>query len=256
MICRDAAMTNISRRRSRRSDQYPLASIAPYGPDDTFATKLVVSVLERPGQRKPAAMRTWTTHAVDVRHDPTLAASVADFLREYGVRHTVTSDRIMGCPHQEGIDYPMGRNCPRCPFWAGINRFTHEPRRVPTPTLSPSEILTTLSRDASTQPAEALASAESHREALIEPLLSALDRGVANPASASIREANLFSYALYLSSSIFCGSPKRGSNGSRITCGIALLPSPPTSKRRLCSLRCVEPIARDSPIRNPCRLRS
>ena len=198
MICRDAAMTNISRRRSRRSDQYPLASIAPYGPDDTFATKLVVSVLERPGQRKPAAMRTWTTHAVDVRHDPTIAASVADFLREYGVRHTVTSDRIMGCPHQEGIDYPMGRNCPRCPFWAGIDRFTHEPRRVPTPTLSPSETLTTLSRDASTQPAEALASAESHREALIEPLLSALDRGVANPASASIREANLFSYALYL----------------------------------------------------------
>ena len=198
MICRDAAMTNISRRRSRRSDQYPLASIAPYGPDDTFATKLVVSVLERPGQREPAAMRTWTTHAVDVRHDPTIAASVADFLREYGVRHTVTSDRIMGCPHQEGIDYPMGRNCPRCPFWAGIDRFTHEPRRVPTPTLSPSEILTTLSRDASTQPAEALASAESHREALIEPLLSALDRGVANPASASIREANLFSYALYL----------------------------------------------------------
>ena len=198
MICRDAAMTNISRRRSRRSDQYPLASIAPYGPDDTFATKLVVSVLERPGQREPAAMRTWTTHGVDVRHDPTIAASVADFFREYGVRHTVTSDRIMGCPHQEGIDYPMGRNCPRCPFWAGIDRFTHEPRRVPTPTLSPSEILTTLSRDASTQPAEALASAESHREALIEPLLSALDRGVANPASASIREANLFSYALYL----------------------------------------------------------
>lgn len=191
-------MTSISRQRSRRSAQYPLASIAPYGPDNTFATKLVVSVLERPGQREPAAMRTWTTHAVDVRHDPTIAAGVADFLREYGVKHTVTSDRIMGCPHQEGIDYPMGRNCPRCPFWAGIDRFTHEPKRVPTPTLSPSEILTTLSRDASIQPAEALASAESHREALIEPLLSALDRGVANPASASIREANLFSYALYL----------------------------------------------------------
>jgi hypothetical protein len=164
IICSDAQMTSISRQRSRRSAQYPLASIAPYGPDSTFATKLVVSVLERPGQREPAAMRTWTTHAVDVRHDPTIAAGVADFFREYGVKHTVTSDRIMGCPHQEGIDYPMGRNCPRCPFWAGIDRFTHEPRRVPTPTLSPSEILTTLSRDASIQPAEALASAESHRE--------------------------------------------------------------------------------------------
>jgi len=191
-------MTNISRPRSRRSAQYPLASIAPYGPDNTFATKLVVSVLERPGRREPSTMRTWTTQAVDVRHDPTIAAGVADFLRESGVEHTVTSDRIMGCPHQEGILYPMGRICPRCPFWAGIDRFTHEPRRVPPPTLSPSEILTTLSRDASTQPAEALASAESHREALIEPLLSALERGIAHPASASIQEGNLFSYALYL----------------------------------------------------------
>jgi Protein of unknown function (DUF1186)/SEC-C motif len=191
-------MANISQRRGRRSDQYPLASIAPYGPDTTFATKLVVSVLERPGQRDASTMRTWTTQAVDVRHDPTIAAGVADFLREYGVKHTVTSDRIMGCPHQEGIDYPMGRSCPRCPFWAGIDRFTLEPRRVTAPTLSPPEILAVLSRDLSVPAAEALASAESHREALIEPLLSALERGIANPASASTQEGNLFSYALYL----------------------------------------------------------
>src|SRR5438093_7969571 len=66
IICRDAQMTNISRPRSRRSAQYPLASIAPYGPDNTFATKLVVSVVERPGHREPSTMRTWTTQAVDV----------------------------------------------------------------------------------------------------------------------------------------------------------------------------------------------
>jgi hypothetical protein len=34
--------------------------------------------------------------------------------------------------------------------------------------------------------------------ALIEPLLSALGRGIANPAGASIQEGDLFSYALYL----------------------------------------------------------
>src|SRR5437870_1643480 len=145
-------MTSISRRRRQRSAQYPLASIAPYGPDHTFATKLVVSVVERPGQGEPSTMRTWTTQTVDVRHDPTIAADVADFLRKYGVKHTVTSDRIMGCPHQEGIDYSMGRSCLQCPFWAGIDRFTGERRAVPTPTLSPSAILTTLSRDASVQP--------------------------------------------------------------------------------------------------------
>ena len=23
-------------------------------------------------------------------------------------------DRMMGCPHEEGVDYPMGRTCPHC----------------------------------------------------------------------------------------------------------------------------------------------
>lgn len=179
------AILSTTRAYRRRFGDTPapssvVASIAPYGPDNTSATNLVVSVLERPGQREPSTMRTWTTHAVDVRHDPTIAASVADFLREYGVEHTVTSDRIMGCPHQESIDYPMGRSCPQCPFWAGIDRFTHEPRTVPPATLSPAEILTTLSRDASVQPLDALGSAEAHRETLLEPLLSALERGIAN----------------------------------------------------------------------------
>jgi hypothetical protein len=62
-----------------------------------------------------------------------------------------------------GIDYPMGRSCPRCPFWAGIDRFTHEPKAVPAPTLSPSEILTILSRDASAQPEEALVTQDGAR---------------------------------------------------------------------------------------------
>jgi hypothetical protein len=30
---------------------------------------------------------------------------------------------IFGCPHEEGIDYPNGGVCPRCPFWAEHDRF-------------------------------------------------------------------------------------------------------------------------------------
>lgn len=29
---------------------------------------------------------------------------------------------MMGCPQEEGIDYPMGEACPQCPFWAGRER--------------------------------------------------------------------------------------------------------------------------------------
>jgi hypothetical protein len=42
--------------------------MAAYGPDATLATKLVVSVVKRPG-RGPSPVRTWTTQAVDVRRD-------------------------------------------------------------------------------------------------------------------------------------------------------------------------------------------
>lgn len=185
------------RSRSTHQDQYPLATIAAYGPDNQRATKLVVSVLERPEQ-DPSEMRTWTTQQVDVRHDLVIAADVAAFLQERHVQQSVAGDRIIGCPHEEGIDYPMGRACPRCPFWAGIDRFTHEPITTPTPTLSVPEILVELAADGPEPPYEALASADGHREALVAPLLRAIEVGVSNPSGASAEEAALFSYALYL----------------------------------------------------------
>jgi hypothetical protein len=29
------------------------------------------------------------------------------------------SDGNMGCPHEEGQDFPHGEDCPFCPFWKG-----------------------------------------------------------------------------------------------------------------------------------------
>ena len=191
-------MKIVSRSRTTPPGRYPLATIATYGPDSGLATKLVVSVLDRPEQRDPSAMHTWTTHGADVRRDPTIAAAVATFLQQHGVKQSVTSDRIIGCPHEEGIDYPMGRICPRCPFWAGIDRFSHEPVTPPVPTMSPSQILAELSLEESEPPSEALESADGHRQVLVEPLLQAIDCGLANPSDASPEEATLFSYALYL----------------------------------------------------------
>ncbi len=191
-------MRRIPHSRSTSSTRHRVATIAAYGPDTALATKLVVAVLERTRRAEPLAMRTWTTQLVDVRHDSTIAAEVAAFLEEHGVTESLTSDRMMGCPHEEGIDYPMGRSCPRCPFWAEIDRFTHEPIAVPTPTMSTPEILTALSDGGSVPPEGALASAEGHREALVEPFLAALERGIVNPGEASTEDGNLFSYALYL----------------------------------------------------------
>jgi hypothetical protein len=152
--------------------QYPLATIGAYGPDNTRATKLVVGVLRRAGQKYPSEMRSWSTDgAGDIRDDRVIATEMADWLKNQGIKHTVSHDRIIRCPHEEGADYPMGRACPRCPFWAGIDRFTHEAIAAPVARISSEDVLIELRRDRNTHPLEALTSADAHRDLLIPPLL-------------------------------------------------------------------------------------
>jgi hypothetical protein len=114
------------------SPKYPIGTIAAYGPDNTRATKLVVAVFKRPGRKEPDELHRWITQVGDVRNDPLISAEAVDFLKRQGVRETVTGDRIMGCPHEEGIDYPLGEVGPLCPFWANMDRFTHQPKAPPT----------------------------------------------------------------------------------------------------------------------------
>jgi hypothetical protein len=77
-----------------------------------------------------------------------IAAELADWLRSQGIKNTLSYEWIIGCPHEEGIDYPIGRACPECPFWAGIDRYTHEPIAAPVARMSPEEVLIELGIDA------------------------------------------------------------------------------------------------------------
>jgi hypothetical protein len=184
-------------RSNRSRGKYPLATISAYGPDNTRATKLVVAILRRAGQ-DPNEIRTWSNDAGDVRNDPVIAADVADWLRSHGIKETLSYDRIIGCPHEEGVDYPLGRACPQCPFWAGIDRFTHAPIAAPVAKMSPQQVLIELGKDRNTHPLEALESADAHRAVLVQPLLQVLERCVTDPDTASEEDAQLFCYALYL----------------------------------------------------------
>ena len=105
---------------------YPLATIAAYGPTNLQATKLVVAIFPQP-QQEPSALRKWTVPSGEIRADQAITQEVVAFLKQNNVAHTVSPDRILGCPHEEGIDYLPGGPCPFCPFWAGRNRFTHQP---------------------------------------------------------------------------------------------------------------------------------
>ena len=101
---------------------WPVATIAFYGPNLSHATKVAVGVVPFENA-EPLDMRDWTVTDGDVRTDVAIAREILEFIETYGVLSTIMTDRIIGCPHQEGIDY-QGEWCPVCEFWKGRNRFT------------------------------------------------------------------------------------------------------------------------------------
>ena len=105
---------------------YPVATIAFYGPDDKLATKVVVSVFLRENSDPDFLKRWFSTGNEDVRQDLDIGEQILAFLKPHAPRSTVMTDGIIGCPHEEGVDYPEGSSCQQCPYWAGRDRFTHE----------------------------------------------------------------------------------------------------------------------------------
>ena len=114
------------RRKAKQGFRgYPIATIAFYGPTADLATKIVVALVRDEGQ-DPDRLERWFSEDTDVRNDPDIGDQVFAFLKEHAPKSVVVTDGLIGCPHEEGIDYPEGKSCPRCPYWAGRDRFTHE----------------------------------------------------------------------------------------------------------------------------------
>jgi hypothetical protein len=101
---------------------YPIGTVAFYGPDDRHVSKVAVSIISK-ADSEPAAMRRWFSESHDIRDDEAILAQAVTFLREHDVHSVSMVDRIIGCPHEEGIDYPNGEACPHCPFWKGRDRW-------------------------------------------------------------------------------------------------------------------------------------
>jgi len=55
-----------------------------------------------------------------------IAREILEFIERRRVLSVAMTDGIIGCPHQEGIDYE-GEWCPLCEFWHGRDRFTGQP---------------------------------------------------------------------------------------------------------------------------------
>jgi hypothetical protein len=120
----------LKKRASRGGRGYPFASVAFYGPTAQVASKVVVGITAFEGADADPLER-WFSPDQDARKNPQLLKTVLHFLEAHGVKSVVMPDRLLGCPHEEGIDYPEGEPCPQCPYWRNRDRFTGLLRDAP-----------------------------------------------------------------------------------------------------------------------------
>ena len=103
------------KRRKKPPPQYPIGTVALYGPDDKTTTKIAAGVILHDGAE--AIIKRWV--ATDVTTNPKVQQEMKDFFLQHGVNSVAMSEGNMGCPHEEGLDFPHGEDCPFCPFWKG-----------------------------------------------------------------------------------------------------------------------------------------
>jgi hypothetical protein len=101
--------TPLTKKTRKGFRGYPVATIAYYGPDAERASKVAVGIILSEGE-EPAELERWWSEESDVRVDPTINEAILAFIRARGVRTVSMADRIIGCPHEEGVDYPDGKS--------------------------------------------------------------------------------------------------------------------------------------------------
>jgi len=109
----------ISHKVKRGFQGYPMISIAYFGPDDTLATKVTIGFVAEEGD--DVQVEKFVTNA-DIRKDVTVQTTILKIIERADAQTVTLAEGVVGCPHEEGVDYPVGEECPECPFWHGHNR--------------------------------------------------------------------------------------------------------------------------------------
>ena len=95
--------------------EFPIGTVALYGPNDKTTTKIVAGVIL--GEDAEPLIERWV--GTDVKDNPTVQQAIQGFFAKNGVKSVAATDQNMGCPHEEGEDFPDGEDCPFCPYWEG-----------------------------------------------------------------------------------------------------------------------------------------
>jgi hypothetical protein len=102
-------------RKPKGQPKYPIGTVAFYGPDDRTTTKIAAAVIPHEGAQP--VLKRWV--GMDVTANPKVQQEIRAFFEWHGVEQVAMSQGNMGCPHEEGEDFPHGEDCPFCPFWKG-----------------------------------------------------------------------------------------------------------------------------------------
>ena len=103
------------KHRAQEPPQFPIGTIALYGPDDKTTTKIVASAIT--AENAEPILERWV--GTKLKGDQKVMGEIQAFLKKHKVKSTVMTDGNLGCPHEEGEDFPVGEDCPFCPFWQG-----------------------------------------------------------------------------------------------------------------------------------------
>jgi hypothetical protein len=100
----------------------PVATVASYGPDLARAPEVAVGIV--PGaDADPVAFERWYSRDTDARGARAIERRFSAFLAGHRVRRVILSPGVVGCPREEGVDYPRGAGGPWCAFWRGKDRW-------------------------------------------------------------------------------------------------------------------------------------
>ena len=122
---KNRSLKRLHKKANKGMRGWPMATVAYYGPNLDRASKVVVGIIPFEGA-DVSEISDWKLDFGDVRKDARIAEEILDFIKAQGAVSVVAADGIIGCPHQEGIDYE-GQWCPVCDFWKGRDRFTGKP---------------------------------------------------------------------------------------------------------------------------------
>lgn len=97
------------------SFELPLGVVVLLGPDKTKTDKIIACILLR-ADAEPLE-RQWLGN--EVTQDEDVQQELDRFFAHHGVESVLVSEGNVGCIHEEGEDFPIGKDCPFCPYWQG-----------------------------------------------------------------------------------------------------------------------------------------